>query len=179
MKQLPIAAVAVAGLFAVAFNAHATVFNVDRTIGGGTVTGYITTDDTIGALSSANIIDWAFTLTSPGLNGGSPDSISAGNLQISAGLSATATDLLFDFSLAGFTFFQGGPDDNGWCLAGPAGCGSVGGANGESIFWAPGQTDPAQFVVQTGVVSVGSASAATPCHRHCCCCWPAWGASHC
>ena len=43
------------------------VYNLNRTIGAGTVTGFIETDGTIGVLSTANITDWILTLTAPNL----------------------------------------------------------------------------------------------------------------
>ena len=97
------------------------IYNVDRTVGAGTVTGFIETDGTLGPLASGDIIDWVLTLTAPNLAGGSPDVINfatANNTQISGtATTATSTQLLFDFSLAGTQFFllQGG-DFNFWCL---------------------------------------------------------------
>jgi hypothetical protein len=35
-----------------------SIYNVGQTVGSGTVTGSITTDGTIGVLSSNNILDW-------------------------------------------------------------------------------------------------------------------------
>jgi hypothetical protein len=95
------------------------IYEVNRTIGTGTVTGFVETDGTIGVLASSNITDWTLTLTAPNLSVGSPDVISFatqaqtylnGNVT-----TATATDLLFDFSGNGFFLLQGG-DGNYWCL---------------------------------------------------------------
>ena len=56
--------------------ANATlIYNVSRTIGAGTVTGFIETDGTLGVLASSNIKNWMLTLTAPNLTGGSPDVI--------------------------------------------------------------------------------------------------------
>ena len=93
--------------------ANATIiYDVNRTIGTGSVTGFIETDGTLGALSTANIVDWAFTLTAP-LLPGSPDMISLGDsgfhvVDVSGmPLSATSTELIFDFSPGmGFAIFR-------------------------------------------------------------------------
>jgi len=97
------------------------VYNVDRTIGDGTVIGFIETDGTLGALVASNIDDWEFVLTAPALQGGSPDTINmATQIQttvIGTLLTATATQLIFDYSiLAGALLFQGSSPDNFWCL---------------------------------------------------------------
>ncbi|MGK0523966.1 MAG: hypothetical protein ACI92N_001601 [Pseudomonadales bacterium] len=108
-------------------SAHATiVYQVDRIIGNGSVTGTITTDGTLGNLSTSgwtldsngepiysptsNITDWNFLL-----NDGS------GSFRLDAGEStlwtegssrtnfwATPSSLLFDFTAPGFVLFQYG-----------------------------------------------------------------------
>ena len=72
-----------------------------------TVVGTITTDGTIGALETANIVGWALELKADGR----PDldfTLTPGNSGIYAdsgdGLSATATSLSFDFSKDGAIF---------------------------------------------------------------------------
>jgi hypothetical protein len=97
------------------------IYNVDRTIGNGTVTGFIETDGTLGQLTTANIIDWGITLTAPNLAGGSPDVIdfaTAKNTLISGtATTATPTQLLFDFNLEGSqVFLLHGGSGNLWCL---------------------------------------------------------------
>lgn len=101
--------------------AHAITYSVNRTIGAGSVTGYIETDGTLGLLSSGNITDWAFTLSAPNLAGGSPDLIEFATppqLTVISGLgtTATASQILFDFNIGGsFIGFQGA-STNFWCL---------------------------------------------------------------
>lgn len=78
------------------------VYNVDRTIGSGTVIGYIETDETIGVLGAANIIDWAFTLSAPNLSSGPTVLIAASNsgatiFATGTSLVASATELSFNF----------------------------------------------------------------------------------
>ena len=62
-------------LFMMIGAAQAITYNVNRTIGAGTVTGFVETDGTIGILATGNITDWVLTLSAPNLAGGSPDVI--------------------------------------------------------------------------------------------------------
>lgn len=97
------------------------IYNVNRTIGAGSVVGTIETDGTLGTISDVNIVDWTLTLTSAFLTGGSPDvitkSASIRTSEFGGFLSATATDLIFDFSgiNTGFLLLQGN-DNNYWCV---------------------------------------------------------------
>lgn len=81
-------------------SAQATTYLSTRAVGDATATLSITTDDTIGVIKKANIVDWEITLTrgsrtttlfGPGDNGSIVDI--AGN-----SLVASATQLSFDFS---------------------------------------------------------------------------------
>lgn len=96
-------------------------YQVDRTIGMGTVVGSITTDGQIGTLTQSDILSWTFTLTDPNLAGGSPDTISSTNaLQSAVGgadLLASGTQITFNFDStdAGGAIFQGA-DLNAWCF---------------------------------------------------------------
>ncbi|MDJ0785704.1 MAG: choice-of-anchor Q domain-containing protein [Myxococcota bacterium] len=54
---------AVALWLAASVPAAAIVYDVDRTIGSGTVTGFIETDGTLGDVVTANLVDWQLTLT--------------------------------------------------------------------------------------------------------------------
>jgi hypothetical protein len=102
--------------------AHATIiYNIDRTIGAGSVVGFIETDGTLGVLSTPNITNWSFTLSSPNLSSGSPDVITflGGRTQIvGIALTATPTRLFFDYGApaANLALFQGGAFDNYWCM---------------------------------------------------------------
>ena len=86
-----------------------TTYDVNLTIGGGTVTGNIVTDGATGALNDSSILDWNLVLNDGthtfdllGLlhSGGGNSNIYTFN----SGLSATSTQLLFDFS-GGDTFY--------------------------------------------------------------------------
>ena len=91
--------------------AQAITYTGTRVVGSQTAQLSITTDDTLGVLSTANILDWTvvlsfvnvpFTLFGP-LSGGNSVTQVDGN-----GLTATATDLIFDFDSNGrFMFVEG------------------------------------------------------------------------
>jgi hypothetical protein len=96
-------------LCAATANAASIVYDVDRTIGDGTVTGYITTNgDTEGFLTQDEIEDWSLTLT--------PDTGETGTLTSSpvnsnvfifgTAVTATATELSYDFTPTDTTTFM-------------------------------------------------------------------------
>jgi hypothetical protein len=106
-------------------------YNVNRDVGSSSVIGTITTDGTIGVLDDNNItsfsltlMDLAYTVLITESTGGT-HFVSSGNAlpgaTVGSPLTATATQLLFDFSSTGFVHFQLAPVDTGtpfWCLAG-------------------------------------------------------------
>src|SRR5664279_3454359 len=88
-------------LGAVVCYASPITYNVARTIGVGSVTGFIETDGSLGVLSAANFVDWSlllndgtstYTITGP-LSGNNSVAFVQG-----ADTTASATQLLFDFS---------------------------------------------------------------------------------
>jgi len=92
-------------------SALAITYNVNQTIGLSTVTGYIQTDGTIGALSHSNLTDWTLTVN---FNSGATVSTLLGPLSgnnsdvlipfaLVNSFSATDSQLLFDF---GNSFFS-------------------------------------------------------------------------
>jgi len=94
-----------------AANAAPIVYDVNRIIGTGTVMGTITTDGTIGALDTSNIMDWSLTLAT----GGTTDTISQAlgdNVAASPGqlaMVASATSLSYDFGTGDlWRFFDAG-----------------------------------------------------------------------
>jgi hypothetical protein len=107
------------GFFANAANAN-LIYDVNRTVGAGSVVGSITTDGSLGALVTGSILDWSLTLTDTGgpffLNGSAYSAV----LVNGTAFSATATDLLFDFGAgSGFVLFQNpsiGSSQNFWCI---------------------------------------------------------------
>src|SRR5689334_11040295 len=86
--------------------ADATVYLKNGTVGStGTYNLSVTTDNTIGALTSSNITAWNIFVS----DGTNNFTLTQGNSAIGmsgSNLSATATDLLFDFSSNGYFFFQ-------------------------------------------------------------------------
>ena len=138
-------------------NANAgLIYDVNRTIGAGTVTGFVETDGTVGVLGSANITDWVLTLTAPNLAGGPSDVISfATQVQTSllgSTTTATSTDLLFDFGGAGFFLLQGG-SGNFWCLEANSSC--TGGGLGEHMGFGTNSTN-AQTTIHSGSIVFAS-----------------------
>jgi hypothetical protein len=84
-------------------------YNVNVTVGGGSVTGTVQTDGTIGTIGSANITAWNLNLNGLGASYNITDANSV--VLITGGdVSATATDLLFNFSgsAGDFLLFQQG-----------------------------------------------------------------------
>lgn len=109
------------------------VYSVNRAIGGGSVTGTIETDGTIGVLGTGNVLGWNLSIAD-GAGGDALTLDSTANSQllvIGSLFSATASGLFFDFAgSAGFALFQNpsiGSGQNWWCLEGTAsGCSGAG-----------------------------------------------------
>ena len=128
-----------ASLIALTAGAEAAVFNLNRTIGGGSVVGTVTTDGTLGVLAQGNITDWSLALND-GSNTFTLLGPSSGNnsrlVVVGTALSATATQLMFDFAAPGLAIFQNpnvGSGINWYCVEGPAsGCTVFGNNNGAS-----------------------------------------------
>lgn len=86
-------------------------YTVTEMVGGGTATGFITTDGTIGTLAQANILDWSFTLndgTNPAFDllGPLESGSNSGVFLVGSDLTATSTQLSFNFSATGILLFQ-------------------------------------------------------------------------
>mgnify|MGYP001817788430 CR=1 FL=1 len=102
----------------------AFIYNIDRTIGDGTVTGIIETDGTQGILTKDNIIDWSITLTSANLVGGSDtfDFSTGDTILRGTAVSADSTGLWYDFELEPstrgnyFLLQSNSGTGNFWCL---------------------------------------------------------------
>lgn len=162
MKNVLLSAALALALSGSAFAAPIT-YSVNRTIGAGTVVGTVQTDGTIGVLTSANILSWSVTLSSPSLNGGSPDSFAGTSaIVVGSALIGDLTDLVFDFSVgaaAGFAL-QSGATLNAWCMA--AGTTCAGEATpAESIFYTT-TGGPAETEARSGRVAIGAAAVPVP-----------------
>jgi len=152
-----------------------TVYSVDRTIEFGTVTGFITTDDTLGLIDISNVTSWALTISAPNINGDVPFSISSAtqDLFVSNGpaFRATPTDLFFAFTGQGsetgsFTIFQGNSairTPNYWCFDNGSCSNPVNTAPSEDLGFAPppAGTD-AQTIARSGLVSIASTLTPVP-----------------
>lgn len=165
MKKCLVAALAVVAMGTIPFANAATVYNVNRTIGAGSVTGFIETDDTIGALSFSNITDWSLSIFSPAINGSvaTSSNFGASTFGNASLVTATATDLFFDFDASGIFGFWSDSNSDWWCLAG-----GLGGDNGcfvspgESIGYSDTTGNQAEFVGYTGSVSFASTGTSVP-----------------
>lgn len=143
-----------------AIGSASVIFNVNQSIGAGGVTGTITTDGTLGALATANLVDWALTLN----DGATTFLLTSANSEVGfilgKALSETASQLLFDTANGGIVLFQNptiGSGQNFWCLDNPTGaCASH---PGTESFRINGATQTAAW---QGIVVIGATDAAVP-----------------
>jgi len=138
------------------------IYNVNRTIDAGSVTGFIETDGTLGTLSTANITSWILTITAPNIGGGTPSVIDSTSVtsdsQINGNVvTATSSQLLFDFSpgATGLFILQ---DHDFWCLEIGDTC--TGAGDGEHIGYPDGSGGGVAAAAQTALYS-GSTVIAT------------------
>ncbi|MBA3032319.1 MAG: PEP-CTERM sorting domain-containing protein [Gammaproteobacteria bacterium] len=152
MKRL----IATVLLIAASATVNASItYDINRTIGAGTVTGFIETDGTLGVLGIANITDFTLTLNSPNLYGGSPQvidfALSTHTAMWGTALQATGSSLVFDFSVPGSGFILQDTSTNPvpwWYLDSDGNYYSP--QPGESIGWGPSGTGHAEFVDYQG-----------------------------
>lgn len=154
--------VAAIALLSCAYPCAAAVvtYDVSRTIGVGSVTGFIETDGTIGVLNTGNIINWNLTVN----NGANTFNLLGSNSVeqvVGSDLSATATNLLFDFSGGnGWVIFQAptvGSGFNFWC--------AQGGSSFQCSDEPPGGTEIVnvfpvtdnRFTDRSGTIAIGTA----------------------
>jgi hypothetical protein len=141
-----------------AISSAGVIFDVDQTVGAGGVTGTITTDGTLGALVSANLVDWNLTLN----DGTTTFLLTAANSErgIFSGtpLTETPTQLLFDTTNGGAVLFQNPAFASGvnlWCLDNASGsCNSLPGTESLRINGA------IQKSSWQGIVVIGTAEGA-------------------
>jgi hypothetical protein len=91
------------------FTAGATIYDINRTILGGSVTGTIQTDGATGVLSASDITGWNLTLNGVGASYNITNSNSSNRI-VGSDVTATSTDLFFNFSGTdgGYLLFQQG-----------------------------------------------------------------------
>jgi hypothetical protein len=85
-------------------------YTVDQTVGSGSVTGFITTDGTIGTLDATNLVAWNLLLDD-GTNTTNVVSGTSSVGDVGDDLTASPTALMFNFSGAdyGYFYFNGTP----------------------------------------------------------------------
>jgi hypothetical protein len=153
-----------AAMLAVAASpANATVYNVNETIGHGSVTGTITTDGATGTISPSDFTAWDLVLSGPG----STVTISSSDAQHAVygsgvDITADATHVSFNFSASdsGFLVFQQVMNSGRtyWCVNSTnSTC-----DNNESVV-PQGFTDPsAQFLARSGIQVIASTAVPEP-----------------
>jgi PEP-CTERM motif len=140
----------------------AITYNVNQSIGGGSVTGTLTTDGTLGALTLGNFTAWNLTLN--GLNGATfhLDNTNSSTVDFgtNSNTTATASNIFYNYDgPAGLLGFQAPPIGGGstyWCNA------SANGPCFQGASVVPGFfADPnAQFEARTGIQILASAAGA-------------------
>ena len=162
MRKL-ILAVLLAGA---ATTAQAATYISSHGVGAGTVAISITTDDTIGTLTKDNILDWTISVGSNGatFNLFGPDSGDNSRIELrGSALSATATNLLFDFSAAGqaYLLFQSTEGDRSLYCVQTVNCFDQ--TRGEEIVSLGNTFTNFQRATRSGTLSIASvATAAVP-----------------
>lgn len=148
----------VLGLLAGAAQAAPITYQVNRTIGLGSVTGSIETDGATGVLGGANILAWDLELNGNAASYHLTSGMSGNSAVVLSGsdLSATAGSLLFDFggTDGGYLLFQDGlySGNHYYCdQAGPSGPCYL----GESVVPEAFDSPSAQTVLRTDTEVIG------------------------
>ena len=134
------------------------IYDIDRTIGAGTVTGTMTTDGTLGVLAFDNFLDFTVIITAPDIAGGAPQVVDDDGFNLLSvvgnSLTATPSQLLFDFGAADgdFFFVQDNADPSSWwCMIANAICQPGDAPSSETIGFNP----TVDAVSREGVVAFG------------------------
>jgi len=143
--------------------ANATIYEVNQTIGLGSVVGTITTDGATGTINPSNFVAWDLVLTGVGatttITNNDPGAVAWGQ---GVDITADATNVSFNFSGddGGFLVFQDGMGSGNkyWCVN------STNGAcnNSESVVPQSFMDPSAQFAALTGNQVIASAAGAVP-----------------
>jgi PEP-CTERM motif len=152
-------------------DASSITYDVNQTVGAGSVTGDIVTDGTTGVLAAADIVGWNLLLNDGTFTFQILGPPSSSNIVWVSGvdLSATATQLLFNFSGldGGLFYLTGGAGDGApstVCFAAVANCieaNHIGEGVGESLENTLFQSPP-QFTAMSGTGVIGTAAVSTP-----------------
>jgi hypothetical protein len=167
LKKFLMAAVVSVLAASAAMPANAITYLGNRTVGGATAQLSVTTDNTIGVLASANITDWSVRLTFGATTVDLLGPLSGNNsrlLLFGPLLSATATDLLFDFGGADALVFDNRNINGGdvYCLTGAAAatvsCNPRGGEVVQLYFGVTAR----ETALSTGIQGLASVSGGVP-----------------
>ncbi|MEM1045483.1 MAG: hypothetical protein AAGL24_05010 [Pseudomonadota bacterium] len=151
-----------------ASTASAITYTVNRTVGSGSVTGFIETDGTIGVLQEGNIVDWEITIASPNVSGGPPDTFGAtGNTLFIRGISliASAADISFNFDTDFDVMFflkNQPPPSTGWCLGSVIISCTSGLTDGHEVIALNRTGGNDQLVLRSGTIAIATAVAPVP-----------------
>jgi hypothetical protein len=161
--KVAFAALAAVAILSVASVAQAATYSFNRSVGTGSVMGYFETDGTLGTLTLANFVDWSVTIQDASINGGvATTSSGAGgqglfdDVSITTSLTATVTDILFDFDSSDL-FYTYTASNDFWCVAGSGGGSGCFNDGAESIGFTPGFGAIGQ--AYSGVQSIASVAA--------------------
>ena len=150
----PNASYAVNDVVTFAYTGNNIIYNVNLTFGSGSAVGTITTDGTIGVLTPSNIVNWNLTLN----DGTKTGVLTPSNTTISgSGLSATPTNLLFDYSTWG-TQFGFGSSAGALCFTDYTNCFPGGTGLGT---WSVGGDNLYSFASASGVQPIATGGAAS------------------
>jgi PEP-CTERM motif len=154
---------AVGALAVAAAPADATVYNVNRTIDGGSVVGTITTDGATGTIAPSDFIAWDLVLSGPGstvtiANTDAQHAVYGSGVDITA----DATQISFNFSASdgGFLVFQQTMNSGQtyWCVNSNNGTCN----DNESVVPQGFMDTSAQFATRSGTLVIATAAGAVP-----------------
>ncbi len=141
-------------------------YNVNETVGLGSVTGFIETDGTIGTLAPSDVLTWNLEINDGASSFDLLGPLSGSNSQLDytgSGMSESATQLLFNFSAASLALFQAptiGSGEDWVCFQGPGvGC-TPESAAGIDILVGTGDAD--QLLGLQGTQVIGTTGASVP-----------------
>ncbi len=161
MRKLKLFIAALLVSASMAANADPITYEINRAIGtDGSITGYIQTDGTVGALSFENFLDWNLTIASPNLQGGTPQLLDISNSQLVylTGAITSLVDIAFDFSGTdtGWAFLSDITGD-AWCIRG-VGVSCAGEPDpGEGLYFDLEDFGPAEFTAYSGLQVIATA----------------------
>ncbi|MCW6506693.1 hypothetical protein [Lichenifustis flavocetrariae] len=137
-------------------------YNINQTIGSGSVVGSIGTDGTLGSLGASNVVDWTLTLTS-GMASYVLTSSNSAVVGSGADLMATSSQLLFDYSGTdgGYLLFQQGlySGNHYYC---DAAAGNFACSQGATVAPESNSSPSFQNVGLSGNVVIGTAVSSVP-----------------